>query len=186
MTPNPSFERTRNGIALGPRSARCHDAPRGPSAMPQRAAQLKRWAMPIQIPPRLCVGAVHRAERGGTVLAGRSPFGSQRTLFAPHSGWCVTAGEMINASPRPSIPKRKCFGPNLRAGCPSSGGQRTAVLSQAPPSVAARSTEPCSPPWGHRGRQCQFHRTWRSARPTLRSSGHPKGWRLLAAAELKR
>ena len=40
--PNPSLERTRNGMALCPRGAHCYPAPRGHSAMPPRAAQLKR------------------------------------------------------------------------------------------------------------------------------------------------
>jgi hypothetical protein len=40
--PNPSFEPTPNGIALGPRSALVHDAPRGPNAIPSVAAQLQR------------------------------------------------------------------------------------------------------------------------------------------------
>jgi hypothetical protein len=40
--PNPSFEPTPNGIALGPRGALLHHAPRGPSTMPPVAAQLQR------------------------------------------------------------------------------------------------------------------------------------------------
>jgi hypothetical protein len=40
--PNPSFEPTPNGIALGPRGALVHRAPRGPSTMPPVAAQLQR------------------------------------------------------------------------------------------------------------------------------------------------
>jgi len=42
MPPNPSLEPTRNGMALGPRSALAHHAPRGPSTMPLRAGQLER------------------------------------------------------------------------------------------------------------------------------------------------
>jgi hypothetical protein len=42
MTPNPSLERTSTGLALGPRSARCHHPLRGPSANPAGSAQLKR------------------------------------------------------------------------------------------------------------------------------------------------
>ena len=40
--PNQSFEPTANGVALGPRSAKVHDAPRGPSTTPLSAAQLQR------------------------------------------------------------------------------------------------------------------------------------------------
>jgi hypothetical protein len=40
--PNPSFEPTPNGIALGPRGALVHHAPRGPSTIPPVAAQLQR------------------------------------------------------------------------------------------------------------------------------------------------
>lgn len=40
--PNPSLEGTHTGMALGPRGARCHHPPRGPSAIPARAPQLKR------------------------------------------------------------------------------------------------------------------------------------------------
>ena len=40
--PNPSFEPTPNGIALGPRGALVHHAPRGPSTIPSVAAHLKR------------------------------------------------------------------------------------------------------------------------------------------------
>ena len=38
VRPNTSFKRTRNGMALGPRSASVYHAPHGPSAMPSRAA----------------------------------------------------------------------------------------------------------------------------------------------------
>jgi hypothetical protein len=44
VRPNPSLEGTRSGMALGPRGAVVHVAPRGPSAMPTRAPQLKRYA----------------------------------------------------------------------------------------------------------------------------------------------
>ena len=42
VLPNPSLEATVTGKALGPRGARCHHPPRGPSATPPRAPQLKR------------------------------------------------------------------------------------------------------------------------------------------------
>ena len=42
MRPNPSLERTATGVALGPRGASGHHPPRGPSATPASAAQLKR------------------------------------------------------------------------------------------------------------------------------------------------
>ena len=42
VLPNRSLEWTRPGIALGPRGAHCHHAPRGPSAFPVPAPQLKR------------------------------------------------------------------------------------------------------------------------------------------------
>jgi hypothetical protein len=42
VLPNPSLERTRTGMALGPRGAPCHHSPRGPSATPALPAQLKR------------------------------------------------------------------------------------------------------------------------------------------------
>jgi hypothetical protein len=41
-TPNPSFEARPNGVALGPRSAFVHDAPRGPSTTPSVPPQLER------------------------------------------------------------------------------------------------------------------------------------------------
>ena len=40
--PNPSLEATLHGLALGPRGARWHHAPRGPSTNPRRSPQLKR------------------------------------------------------------------------------------------------------------------------------------------------
>ena len=40
--PNPSLERTRTGMALGPRGAGSYHPPRGPSTTPALAAQLKR------------------------------------------------------------------------------------------------------------------------------------------------
>jgi integrase/recombinase XerD len=40
--PNPSFEARSDGIALGPRGALVHDAPRGPSAIPSVPPQLER------------------------------------------------------------------------------------------------------------------------------------------------
>ena len=40
--------------------------------------------------PCLRSTSVLGAERGGSVVAGCSPFGSQRTLAAPRSGWRVT------------------------------------------------------------------------------------------------
>jgi hypothetical protein len=40
--PNPSFEARPNGIALGPRSALVHHAPRGPIAIPSVPPQLER------------------------------------------------------------------------------------------------------------------------------------------------
>jgi hypothetical protein len=42
VLPNWSLEGTRTGMALGPRGARCHHPPRGPSATPALAPQLKR------------------------------------------------------------------------------------------------------------------------------------------------
>jgi hypothetical protein len=42
VLPNPSLEWTRTGIALGPPGAHCHHSPRGPSAIPVLAPQLKR------------------------------------------------------------------------------------------------------------------------------------------------
>jgi hypothetical protein len=42
VLPNPSLEPTRTGMALGPRGARSYHPPRGPSAIPALAAQLKR------------------------------------------------------------------------------------------------------------------------------------------------
>jgi hypothetical protein len=42
VRPNPSLERTPTGKALGPRGGQCHHPPRGPSAFPAGAAQLKR------------------------------------------------------------------------------------------------------------------------------------------------
>jgi hypothetical protein len=42
VRPNPSLEWTRSGKALGPRGVVVHHPPRGPSAFPARAPQLKR------------------------------------------------------------------------------------------------------------------------------------------------
>ena len=42
VLPNWSVERTSTGMALGPRSARCHHPLRGPSAIPAPAPHLKR------------------------------------------------------------------------------------------------------------------------------------------------
>ena len=42
VLPNPSLEPTRSGVALGPRGRFTHLRPRGPSATPALAAQLKR------------------------------------------------------------------------------------------------------------------------------------------------
>jgi len=42
VLPNPSLEWTAPGKALGPRGAHCHHSPRGPSAFPASAPQLKR------------------------------------------------------------------------------------------------------------------------------------------------
>ena len=42
VRPNPSLEPTRSGVALGPRGACSYHPPRGPSATPALAAQLKR------------------------------------------------------------------------------------------------------------------------------------------------
>lgn len=42
MTPNPSLQPTRNGMALGPCNASVYHAPHGPNAMPSRAAELER------------------------------------------------------------------------------------------------------------------------------------------------
>jgi hypothetical protein len=42
VRPNPSLEWTRTGMALGPRGYSGHHSPRGPSATPARAPQLKR------------------------------------------------------------------------------------------------------------------------------------------------
>jgi hypothetical protein len=42
VLPNPSLERTRNGMAPWPRGAVVHVAPRGQGATPSSAAQLKR------------------------------------------------------------------------------------------------------------------------------------------------
>jgi hypothetical protein len=40
--PNPPFEARPNGVALGPRGALVHDAPRGPSTTPSVPPQLER------------------------------------------------------------------------------------------------------------------------------------------------
>jgi hypothetical protein len=42
VRPNPSLERTPTGRTLGPRSGHHYHPPRGPSALPAGAAQLKR------------------------------------------------------------------------------------------------------------------------------------------------
>jgi hypothetical protein len=42
LSPNPSFERTRNGMAPWPRSAGAYHALRGQGTMPLRSAQLQR------------------------------------------------------------------------------------------------------------------------------------------------
>ena len=42
VQPNPSLEPTRSGVALGPRGRCSYHRPRGPSATPALAAQLKR------------------------------------------------------------------------------------------------------------------------------------------------
>ena len=42
VLPNWSLEWTSTGVALGPRGARCHHPPRGPSTTPVPAPQLKR------------------------------------------------------------------------------------------------------------------------------------------------
>ena len=42
LLPNPSLVGTATGKALGPRGAHCHHSPRGPSAFPASAPQLKR------------------------------------------------------------------------------------------------------------------------------------------------
>ncbi len=42
MTPNPSLEPTRTGMALGPLPGVAHHPSSGPSATPALAAQLKR------------------------------------------------------------------------------------------------------------------------------------------------
>ena len=42
VRPNPSLERTCTGMALGPRGSSGHHPPRGPSATPAPASQLKR------------------------------------------------------------------------------------------------------------------------------------------------
>ena len=42
VLPNPSLERTSTGKALGPRGSQVYAPPRGPSASPAAAAQLKR------------------------------------------------------------------------------------------------------------------------------------------------
>ena len=42
VLPNPSLEPTRSGVALGPRGSCSYHPPRGPSATPALAAQLKR------------------------------------------------------------------------------------------------------------------------------------------------
>ena len=42
MRPNPSLEPTRTGMALGPRARGSYHRPRGPSAIPALAPQLKR------------------------------------------------------------------------------------------------------------------------------------------------
>jgi hypothetical protein len=42
MTPNPSLERTANGMAPWPQNAEVHVAFRGQGAMPSSSAQLKR------------------------------------------------------------------------------------------------------------------------------------------------
>jgi hypothetical protein len=42
VRPNPSLEATATGLALGPRGGRSYHPPRGPSANPAPAPQLKR------------------------------------------------------------------------------------------------------------------------------------------------
>jgi hypothetical protein len=40
--PNPSVNRTRHGMRLGPRGGVCHHSPHGPSRTPRRAGYLER------------------------------------------------------------------------------------------------------------------------------------------------
>ena len=102
--PNPSFEPT-------------------PTGKPAIAAQVKRWAMQMQIPSCLRSTSVAAAERGGSFFSGCSPFGSQRRVAAPRSGWRVkgVGGLNVIRSGRYSNTPAAF----ASAGCPSCGGQRT-------------------------------------------------------------
>ena len=79
---------------------------------------------------------VAAAERGGNYVAGCSPFGSQRTDFAPRSGWRAADGGngCLALSSTGSKVKVWCSSSPVSclllpatpvAGCPSFGGQRT-------------------------------------------------------------
>jgi len=102
--PNPSFEPT-------------------PTGKPAVAAQVKRWAMQMQIPSCLRSTSVAAAERGGSFFSGCSPFGSQRRVAAPRSGWRGKGVGGLNV-----IRSRRYSNTPVAfasAGCPSCGGQRT-------------------------------------------------------------
>jgi hypothetical protein len=45
--PNPSVNRTRHGMRLGPRGGVCHHPPHGPSRTPRRAGYLERSASAV-------------------------------------------------------------------------------------------------------------------------------------------
>ena len=93
------------------------------------AAHLKRWAIQMQEAKCLRSTLVAGAERGGHRVASCSPFGSQRTGIAPHSGRRCTAcaGSKVTCSSRQGQSHRLTS--VSISGCPSFGGQRTGERS---------------------------------------------------------
>ena len=73
--------------------------------------------------PCLLSTLVLGAERGGSGGAGCSPFGSQRTLAAPRSGWRVNGVGALSLNR--SVMHSNTPTAIVRAGYPSYGGQRT-------------------------------------------------------------
>ena len=116
--PNPSLERTSTGKALGPRADRRHHPSRGPSASPAAAAQLKRWAPPVQI-----LASSSRASSGHlSALGGHRSARSTRPLphgFGLHG--CSMPTRLCSPRPAPLAPLLR----GLDACCSLSTGQRS-------------------------------------------------------------
>jgi len=137
--PNPSLERTSTGLALGPRSARCHHPLRGPSAIPVPARSAQ--TLGLSGGKRLSVRSLRGRQpccfggtRSGAAVAGRGAAAADAAAW-----WAV----VVSRRPR----GLSCWWPRVpgRDALPETASVRRAASASVLRPVAQPGAQPDRP-----------------------------------------